>query len=254
MNQYNFIGTMAAQSRTIVNIDAYKDLFKVAGNDVKIGEASTLYLYDKETPQRIANYIPSVKLIAILRNPIDRAYSHFQHFRRDRHEPLASFSEAIDAEPERMKQNWFMSYFYTDAGFYSKQLKNYLNLFPRSQLKIFLYEDLQDTQQLVKEIFDYIGVNPDISLDTSAKFNISGNVRFPWLYQTIRKSSRVKPFIRKLIMNKNWNWLKNRWDSIIMKKYEPMSGETRQRLINIYREDILELQEILQRDLSSWLN
>lgn len=252
MNQFHYEGPMKAKQTTITDLAEYQKLFLTAPADSRSGEASTLYLYDKDTPAHIKQHIPEVKMIAILRNPIDRAYSHFQHFRRDRLEPLSNFRQAILDEPRRMRENWFMSYFYVDAGFYGRQIKNYLEFFPKNQLKVFLYEDMSDPQKLVREIFKFIEVEDSVPLATDATFNRSGQVRFRWLYQLIKDSTKLKPAIRSLIPVKQWNWMKNHWDKLILKHYDPISEEDHAYLSGIYKEDISSLQDLIGRDLSHW--
>ena len=254
MDDYRFIGDMASRAQTITNIEDYRQLFEKAPEDAVIGEASTLYLYDKNTPQCIHEYIPDVKMIAILRNPVDRAFSHFRHFRREAHEPIHNFGDVINEEQKRMQEKWFPSYYYVDTGFYSQQIKNYLSIFPKEQLKVFLYEDLQNTQALMQSIFEYIGVDANVPIDTSAKFNVSGKVKFPWLYKLNKKSGGIKEVVRNIIPAKNWNWMKNQWDALVLGQDQKLSDEVRQQLIDRYRDDIVELQTLIDRDLSHWLN
>lgn len=249
---YHFEGPLDLPD-VVTNIEDYLRLFKNASPEQKIGEASTLYLYDPQTPKRIKHYIPNSKLIAILRNPVDRAYSNYQHYRTVNREPLASFSQAIKAEEFRMRENWYKSYLYIDAGYYSKQILNYLNYFPIQQFKFFLFEDLNDSSAIAKDIFTFIGVDPEIQLDTSARYNISGKLRFPRIYRSIRNARGVKHSMRKIISPKIWGLLKNLFDKFIMVKNEPLDFEIKNQLIQVYREDILNLQNLIGRDLSTWL-
>ena len=106
------------------------------------GEASTHYLYVEKSPGRIKALIPDAKLIAVLRNPVDRAFSSYQHLVRDDLEPL-DFGAALDAEPERIAEHYAYLYRYTDMGLYSEQLDRYEKTFPESQLCVLLYDDLR---------------------------------------------------------------------------------------------------------------
>jgi hypothetical protein len=111
-------------------------------------DATPYYLVHPLVPQRAAQLLPDVKLIALLRNPIERAYSHYQHEVRDGREPL-SFVEAIDREAERLAgeeerlrnepgyYSWnHHRYSYTHRGLYIEQLRRWLQHFPRSQLLV----------------------------------------------------------------------------------------------------------------------
>lgn len=252
LDDYHFGGS-ADKPRIVTNLTDYVQLFQNAPATSMAGEASTLYLYDKDAPARIATRIPKVKLIAILRNPVDRAYSQFQHYRQVKREPLSRFVETINVEQKRMAENWYPSYFYADMGFYGRQLRNYFQYFPRDQFKIFLYEDLADTASVTGEIFDFIGVERNVDLDTSGRYNVSGETRFPALFKLVRKSTRIKPFLKRLIDQKNWQKMKQTWDRFIQKKYAPMLEEDREKMKSIFHDDILDLQDLIDRDLSSWL-
>jgi len=93
-------------SAVVVDLEEYRRLFQGVSNEVAIGEASTLYLSFPKAAERIKYHIPDVKLIAILRDPADRAYSGFMHSLRDNCEPIADFAQALAAEEERIKLNW----------------------------------------------------------------------------------------------------------------------------------------------------
>ena len=156
-------------------------------------------------------------------------------------------------EALRIKENWFPSYQYLNSGFYGQQLKHFYNFFPRSQLKVFLYEDLLQSDQMMEEIFKYLEVDQILIKDTTSKHNISGTVRFPWLYNRVRGPGRIKSLGRKIISPEKWSRLRAEWERMIIAPPIPLSDEYRRQLLCIYREDIIELQSIIDRDLSSWL-
>ena len=95
MNHYHIYGNMKVINNTIVDLNEYQMLFENIPTNIKVGEASTEYLHIPEAVKNIYSHIPDVKMIAVLRNPVDRAYSHFSHFRRDGYEPCTDFMEAI---------------------------------------------------------------------------------------------------------------------------------------------------------------
>lgn len=253
LDSYHFEGP-PDRPDVVTNIEDYLKLFEKAKQNQKIGEASTLYLYDSKTPERIKCHIPDGKMIAIFRNPVDRAFSQYQHYRTINREPLSSFDQAIIAEEYRMQENWYKSYFYLDAGFYSKQVQNYLKYFPIDNFKFFLYEDFKETTAMVKDIFAFIGVDTEFHLDTSARYNVSGRLRFPKIYNIIRSAKGFKQTLRKIISPKTWGTLKSIFDKAIMTGYEPMELIIKEQLTQVYRNDILQLQDIIQRDLSTWLS
>ncbi len=154
--------------RTVTSQEEYEKLFADAGDAKAIGETSPAYLAVPDTPELIAKMIPDAKLIMILRNPIERAYSHYLMRRRQGKETRESFEEcleAIDLDPMRS---------YKSRGFYGEQLERYLKEFPIEQLKIFLYEDLlEDPVALVQECCSFLGVDSNFEPDMQEKYNVN---------------------------------------------------------------------------------
>jgi hypothetical protein len=125
------------------------------------GEVTPSYLYWKPAMQRIRNYNPRIKLIILLRNPIDRAFAHWNMQRFKGREPL-DFLDALKEEPRRIAQPLSIEsrrFAYVDRGFYSKQLDRVFQFFPREQVKIVKFEDFRDRkQESLDGIFDFLGV------------------------------------------------------------------------------------------------
>src|SRR5215210_1748036 len=96
----------AANPGAVTRMKDYRALFAGVSGKKAVGEASPQYLYTPEAPLRIKHYVPEAKLIAVLRNPVERAYSAFLHRTRLGREPLADFSEALRQEDSRMREGW----------------------------------------------------------------------------------------------------------------------------------------------------
>ena len=125
-------------------LEAYTALFSGVTHERAIGEASTLYLYHPDAAERILHYEPDMKLIAVLRHPVEQAYSNFVYLRRDGREPCEDFREAVALEEHRTKElRWGPLWHYTGRGFYGEQLERYFARFDRSQIRIYLFEDLR---------------------------------------------------------------------------------------------------------------
>ena len=137
----------------------YEDHFSSGPQHSAVGEATPSYVHDKLAIERIAKTIPDVKLLMLLRNPVDRAYSHYWHNRWRARESL-SFEEAIAEEPKRLLSSDAdrAIYSYIDRGRYLDQLRRVLTHFPRNSLDVFLYEDLRDdTAGTLKKIWSTLG-------------------------------------------------------------------------------------------------
>ncbi len=147
------------------------------------GEASPSYLFHPLAPRRIAQAMPNVKLIVLLRNPIDRAYSqHWLNVKANGTEPL-SFKEAIEAEPQRiagerekmLANEHYVSpsyrpYSYLTRGIYVDQLKYWMEYYPKEQFLIVRSEDLYTKPaETVKSTLEFLGV-PTSTIDTNKEY------------------------------------------------------------------------------------
>jgi hypothetical protein len=127
------------------------------------GEVTPSYLYWKPAMERIRNYNPQIKLILLLRNPVDRAFAHWNMQRFKDREPL-DFLDALKEEQQRiadMPSIESRRFAYVDRGFYSDQLERVFKFFSREQVKIVKFEDFRDRkQETLDEIFEFLGVKP----------------------------------------------------------------------------------------------
>lgn len=254
--QPSFTGPLDYKSYSHItdNIRDYSKLFKGVTNQVAVGEATTWYLYSHSAPKRIQFYIPNVKLIAVLRNPVDRAYSSFMHTIRDGREPIRDFGKALQEEQIRITSNWEYIWRYTDMGFYSVQLHRYFEYFDQRQIRVYLYDDLVDKPVgLLKDVFQFLNVDDAFIPEVLTRLNISGTPRSSFIEMLLSDTSNLKKFLKPILpslLRKNIaNYLRvqNRHKS-------QCPPDIKSKLIDVFREDILALQNLLQRDLSMWLD
>jgi hypothetical protein len=142
--------------------EAWYHSFFDAGADVLLhGENTPAYLYWNGAPERIRRYNPAVRMIAVLRNPIERAYSHWSMMRRLGEETLP-FWEALRNESERARaalpfQDHRFSY--VDRGFYARQLERYGGFFPREQVLVLRHEGLRNNPEAACDrVWEFLGV------------------------------------------------------------------------------------------------
>jgi sulfotransferase family protein len=128
-----------------------------------LGEVTPAYLYWPTAAERIAAYNPAIELILVLRNPITRAFSHWNMVRNEKLEPLM-FLDALKAEPERLRQlpsKRAKRYAYLERGFYSQQLRRLWRYVPRAQTLIFKSEQLQyQAPEVLAHIATFLHVAP----------------------------------------------------------------------------------------------
>jgi hypothetical protein len=230
----------------------YCQLFSEACAQIAIGEASTEYLYIPQAAARIKDCIPKVKLITILRNPIERAFSAFCYQLRDGYETL-TFEQALQAEAKRIKDGFRPGWHYKQVGFYYAQVKQYLEKFPPEQIQIYLYDELQDNSiAVVQDIYKFLGVEATYLPDLTRQ-NQSGIPKNRLLQDIFTKDnplkSAVKPFLPSQLRKSIYQGISKH--NLATKPLLPLN--IRQELIELYREDIGKLQTLIQKDLSHWL-
>ena len=236
------------------NIEDYRAQFQGVSNEIAIGEASPSYLYVPKAVERIEYYIPNVKIIVILRNPIDRAYSHFLHHIRDRLIPYSDFSQALQAETQRIADNWWWDYHYIQVGLYYKQLKRYFDKFDREQIKVCLYEDFKaNPLALIQDIFQFLDVDRQFVPDMSAKLNSTGIPRNEALDRLIKEPNPVKTAYQ-LIPSKLRQPITAKISKMNPLRKPSLLPEIRKSLVELYRDDVLKLQYLIHQDFSNWLD
>ena len=237
----------------VASLEEYQSQFADNQAKVAIGEASPMYLYSPYAASRIKSTLPNAKLIVIFRHPVDRAFSHYAHLRRDGREPIVDFYKAIQAESQRRQENWVWDYFYTDMSMYYEQLKRFTSLFPPSQIKIVLFDDLlANGNETMSSIANFLEVDSDFTFDTEIRHNISGIPRNAPLHTFLTSPNLLKEVSRYLLPRKirqrfaSFLWHKN-LDSLTL------PADARQKLMPFFYEDLLKLQPLIQRDLTDWL-
>ena len=151
----------------------YRGQFPRRRRDALVGEASPSYLFHPLAPERVAALLPEVRLIALLRNPIDRAHSHYHHEVELGREPL-TFEEALEREEERMRgelermladpayfSHAWWNHTYLARGRYAEQLERWLAVFPRERLLVLPSEALFDRPaESYASILEFLGADP----------------------------------------------------------------------------------------------
>jgi Sulfotransferase family len=248
----DFRGPLPRNPLTITDLETYRALFAGVSSETAIGEASPGYLGNPRAAGRIRHYIPEAKLIAILRNPVERAYSAYLHRVRDDREWL-DFARALREEEARVRANLTPGWYYKRAGFYYSQLKRYYELFDREQIRVYLYEDLDaDPAGMLRELFAFLNVDETFVPDTSLKHGVTGVPRSRILRRFLRGSNPVKSVLRPLFRPETRVKMVTKLNNLNLTKPQ-MSPEVRGTLVSSYREDILKLQDLIERDLSEWL-
>ncbi|MGB3671943.1 MAG: sulfotransferase [Phormidesmis sp.] len=238
----------------ILTIEDYKALFAGVTDELAIGEASPNYLFrHQQAVPGIKAHVPDAKLIAVLRNPVERAYSDYlMHVRQvvGNRKPLAE-QVATSAE----------SSYTLLKGRYYEGMKHFLETFGPDQIKVFLYDDLrQDSAGLMKQLYEFIGVDPNFEVDTGRKQQTAQVPKNQSINQLLQTNNPVRSLagsiLRKVMPEERRQQLRSRLIAANSEGKEalPLSTEDRQLLEDYYRDDVRQLQDLLGRDLSGWFD
>jgi hypothetical protein len=241
----------------IADIESYHALFDGVTHETAIGEASHSYLYQTQAARRIKEYAPGMKLIAILRHPTDRAFSHYRQLIRNGREKIADFIEALEEEETRVRGNWWPDFHYVQIGLYHRQLQRYFDLFSRDQIRVYLYEDLSlDPAGMLRDVFQFLEVDDSFIPEANIRYNASGDPKNRTVHAILQRLRRVEPVAARVFSEEQMRLLlrigsafHNR--NLTRRRLPP---ELRAKVTDTYfREDILRLQDLIRRDLSAWL-
>ncbi len=237
---------------SITKLEDYQSLFEGVTDEIAIGEASPIYLYSKKAAERIKHYIPEAKLIVVLRNPVDRAFSCYTHLLREGYEKLP-FLEALSEENNRIKDNWAHLWHYKTAGYYYQQLKPYVDNFRTEQLRVFLYDDfVNNPQGFLREVFNFLCVDENFKPDMT-RMNVSGLPKSRILHDFFAKKNIVRSGIQALFPGNFRTHLAGKIKSWNLGAKPGISFEDRKVLLEDFSEDVQRLQVLIDKDLSSWL-
>lgn len=220
----------------------YQEQFAGVSGETAVGEATATYLYDPRAIPRMAALLPEINLIAILRNPIDRAYSHYW-LRRARGKEAREFEEVVAAEVGRTiaAPEESVSDSYLDRGRYLGQLRRVLAHYPRESLHVLLLEDLRDSPGGA-----FASVCRSLGVDDSFVPPNLGLAMNPFMeFRSTRLRTRTRhasPLLRRLVGRLNGK----------RASYPPMAPSLRADLEAYFAAENAALADWLQRDLSAW--
>ena len=233
------------------DLAGYLQLFEGVPNEVRAGEASTSYLYLENAAREMQRLRRDAKILAVLRNPVDRAYSQYWNQVRDGREPL-SFEAALDAEEERKRKNWWYGYMYAGTGYYAGQIARYVEAFGRDNVQVHLFEELhRDAAEVCRKAFSFLEVDPAQEIEATKVHNRSGPMRSRLLSGLLNAQSITEPAGK--VLPPAWKHSVGEWLRNVNRRPVPeMNPETRERLLGVFAEDVRRLESLIGRDLSRW--
>lgn len=230
----------------------YLKLFAPSGSASAVGEVSPAYLASTGVAARIASHNPDMRLIAVVRNPVDRVRARYLARRRDGLEPAPDLAAAVACELNSALDLDDTTGTYLAAGFTSHILATYQQHFAPEQLSVRVFEDLSaDPAGLMAGLFAFLGVDPSVSIDTTRVHNRSGGeianplVRALWVRSATVRTA-VRPWVPTVVRDAGF--------SLATRRVQPVPDDTaiRDELTDYYRDEVAALSLVIGRDLSHW--
>jgi hypothetical protein len=234
----------------VSNWSDYLKLFQNANGEKAIGEASVCYLWSRTAARNIASTTCNAKIIMVLRNPVDRAFSQYK-------QAVAnglvgwSFREQVRRSLDRNTDKLDLLNPFLEYGLYHDQVERFMQLFPAENLRIYLYEEYRRAPaETLADVFRFLEVDPQFVPDMSKKHLQTRMPRFVWASHKLRQYgawSRLKgavpatlvSVVRKLVFRDEQTAEINRADRLYLSDY--------------YREDVGRLETLIRRNLKGWL-
>lgn len=229
--------------------------------DVVYGEVAPDYLFSKKAPERIYQLVPTVKLIFILREPIQRAYSHYLMAVRNGYETL-SFYEALKEEPKRMQKGgkFRTHYSYMSRGLYTTQINEYKEFFPDNNFMFIKFDDLiaeGKNKSVLRDIASFIGLDLKLSEIEKAieKNNSSSNPRSQFIRNVLYSTSKLKRFFRVIIPSHDLRaTIAYKLDILNQRPAsKPSIGKIPNEVVRVVKREIQCLQSITGLELQDWM-
>jgi hypothetical protein len=231
----------------VKTLKEYEQLFAAAAPARAIGEASPIYLECPQAARRIGALLPGARLICSLRHPVERAYSDYLMFLRSRgqrFDPAMELSSA--AAWARPNSHWMR------ISCYAESLGRYLDLFPRTQLHVLLFDDLKRAAvQAVQGVYRFLEVDPGFVPDLETPHNIGG-IPANTALERFLTSKSLRVALQPWLPVQAVNWVRH-LRTRNLRAPPPLPPELKRELTENFREDIARTSELIGRGLDHWL-
>lgn len=249
-----------SELKWIKSLDAYLRIFEKGRGRRAVGEASTAYLTCPESAARLRESCPDARIVIILRNPADRAFSLYNWMIREGYEWIEPFERALEEEDRRAADEafhrsnpqYFYNYLYFRSGLYAGQVARYLDLFPRERILFLLFDDLKrDAVGATRRLCEFLGVSSDFSPEPEV-FNPA---RVPYSAPMQCRIRRATHAMGRVYFPRV-EWIKKAGfaANLALGKGKPtkLGAALRAELLARYESDIAKTGAAIGRDLSHW--
>lgn len=240
----NPVANKKYHTKIITSSEGYNNLYLGARQDQILGDASPSYLYDATSAKKIANDYPDARIIILIRDPIQRAFSHYLMDLTTENQLNDNFLVALkkDYESSTLSPVWGQKHLYVELGLYYDQIVRYMNAFDKEQIMVIVFEDfVQQTENYINEVFRFLHV-PSIEINKQTAHNSFRKLK----YTSLIKSIKASTYLRAL-----WEKLPTGLKEIIKKRIyvtgekPTLELEAIEYLANIFESDLKKLEAVL---------
>jgi hypothetical protein len=230
----------------------YQALFERVKDEKAIGEISNSYMICPSAAAAIHEYNRNAKIVVILRNPIYRAWSQFLMNLREAKVSVSDFIQEVRGDHDRQIKGWGVNHQYLELGNYARQLKQYIDLFGRENVLVLIHDDYRkDPEHTLNKLSGFLGIDTNFTFDFSERSNTSSLPKFAGLNKFLVRTGLFH-FLKNSVSRSTRQKVKNLFYS--NKSMPELQRSERDWLVECYREEVKELSELLQKDMSAkWI-
>jgi Sulfotransferase family len=235
--------------------EEYLALFDGAPTGAVRGESTPFYLYDRAAQARLAADVPAVKVVVVVRDPVDRAYSNWAHLRADGLEPEADFGAAVALEEQRVADGWAPFWHYRGLGRYGEQLRDLYQHVPRERVFLLRYRQLVDTpRETLDRVSGFLGVEAGVA-HTVAPENVKPFVADTARYRLLSRLARGGAALGAHVPPQVWRQVSRPLTAALHAGRAPRPAlpvEVRREVLAPLLPDIALLEELTGESFADW--
>lgn len=232
----------------------YEALFADAPPGALVGESSVAYLAEPDCFGVMADRLPGVRIVLLLRNPVTRAFSAFGHLRLDGREPEADFARALEREDERTAAGWEYVWRYRALGRYGAQVERLYAAVPAQRVLVLRHDDFRrDPAAVVRRAYAFLGLDSSFTPDVNLRVNVSGVPRSARLHRFVSQPGPLKAVLKRVVGESARRRLNRRIRNANLRT-DHLPPPTARALAADFAPDLRRLQELTGWDVTDWLD
>lgn len=231
------------------SLDEYRAYFTGVAGEKAIGDISPSYFYYAQVASEIRRLLGEPKIIVMLRDPVQKAFSQYMHLIRDARETLG-FANALDAEQGRIEQGYSAMWRYAESSLFTARTRRFIEELGADRVKVVLFDDLTaDPVGTVADVFRFLGVDPAVRVQLDSTFNRSGAPRSRWVASLITRPNPVTAVARRVLPLSLTGKVRDLLQRANTGAKHALDAPSRDRLQRYFAQDTRDLEALLRRPI-----